>query len=56
MKVIKEKNSKYIPIASVLSGVFCFESWLIVGLFIWDILTMICDRISFIFALINTII
>ena len=55
-KVIQEKNSKYIPIASVLSGAFCSASWFLFGLLIWDIPTIICDGISLIFALINTVI
>ncbi len=56
MKVIREKNSKYIPIASVLSGAFCSGSWFIFGLLIWDIPTIICNGISLVFALINTVI
>ena len=55
-KVIVEKNSKYIPIASVLSGAFCSGSWFVYGLLIWDIPTIICDGISLFFALINTVI
>ena len=56
MKVIRERNSKYIPIASVLSGAFCSGSWFIFGLLIWDVPTIICNGISLIFALINTVI
>ena len=56
MKVIRERNSKYIPIASVLSGAFCSGSWFIFGLLIWDVPTIICNGISLMFALINTVI
>ena len=56
MKVIREQNSKYIPIASVLSGAFCSGSWFVFGLLKWDIPTIICNGLSLFFATVNTIV
>jgi uncharacterized protein with PQ loop repeat len=56
MKVIREQNSKYIPIASVLSGAFCSGAWFLFGLLKWDIPTIICNGLSLFFASVNTIV
>ena len=56
IKVCKEKNYKLIPIASTLSGASCALSWLIFGLLIKDIHTIIPNTLGLIFAGINSLI
>ena len=55
IKVCKEKNYKLIPIASTLSGASCALSWLIFGLLIKDIHTIIPNTLGLIFAGINSL-
>ena len=54
IKVCKEKNYKLIPIASTLSGASCALSWLIFGILIKDIHTIIPNSLGLIFAAINS--
>ena len=53
-QVIKTRNYKLIPISSTLSGSLCTLAWLIFGLLIWDIRTIIPNGLGLIFATINS--
>jgi uncharacterized protein with PQ loop repeat len=53
-QVIKTKNYNLIPISSTLSGSLCTLCWLIFGLLIWDIRTIIPNGLGLIFATINS--
>ncbi len=53
-QVIKTKNYNLIPISSTLSGAMCTLCWLIFGLLIWDIRTIIPNGLGLIFATINS--
>ena len=54
IQVIKTKNYELIPISSTLSGSMCTLCWLIFGLLIWDIRTIIPNGLGLIFATINS--
>ena len=54
IQVIKTKNYELIPISSTLSGSMCTLCWLIFGLLIWDIRTIIPNGLGLVFATINT--
>jgi solute carrier family 50 protein (sugar transporter) len=54
IKVCKEKNYRLIPIASTLSGASCALSWLLFGILIKDIHTIIPNSLGLIFAAINS--
>ena len=53
-QVIKTRNYNLIPISSTLSGSLCTLAWLIFGLLIWDIRTIIPNGLGLIFATINS--
>ena len=53
-QVIKTKNYNLIPILSTLSGSLCTLCWLIFGLLIWDIRTIIPNGLGLVFATINS--
>ena len=53
-QVIKTRNYSLIPISSTLSGSLCTLAWLIFGLLIWDIRTIIPNGLGLIFATINS--
>ena len=53
-QVIKTRNYNLIPISSTLSGSLCTLAWLIFGLLIWDIRTIIPNGLGLVFATINT--
>ena len=53
-QVIKTKNYNLIPISSTLSGSLCTLCWLIFGLLIWDIRTIIPNGLGLVFATINS--
>ncbi len=53
-QVIKTKNYNLIPISSTLSGAMCTLCWLIFGLLIWDIRTIIPNGLGLVFATINS--
>ena len=53
-QVIKTKNHNLIPISSTLSGSLCTLCWLIFGLLIWDIRTIIPNGLGLVFATINS--
>ena len=53
-QVIKTRNYNLIPISSTLSGALCTLAWLIFGLLIWDIRTIIPNGLGLIFATINS--
>ena len=53
-QVIKTKNYNLIPISSTLSGSLCTLAWLIFGLLIWDIRTIIPNGLGLVFATINS--
>ena len=53
-QVIKTRNYNLIPISSTLSGSCCTLAWLIFGLLIWDIRTIIPNGLGLIFATINS--
>ena len=53
-QVIKTKNYNLIPISSTLSGSCCTLCWLIFGLLIWDIRTIIPNGLGLVFATINS--
>ena len=54
IQVIKTKNYELIPISSTISGSMCTLCWLIFGLLIWDIRTIIPNGLGLVFATINT--
>ena len=53
-QVIKTRNYNLIPISSTLSGSLCTLAWLIFGLLIWDIRTIIPNGLGLRFATINS--
>ena len=53
-EVFKTKNYNLIPITSTISGSMCTLCWLIFGLLIWDIRTIIPNGLGLIFATINS--
>ena len=56
IKVIKEKNYKYIPIANVITGALCSGGWFLYAKIMDDINCMIPNGLGLLFSLINTII
>ena len=56
LKVIKEKNYKYIPIVNVIMGALCSGGWFLYGKIMDDINCMIPNGLGLLFSLINTII
>jgi len=54
LEVIRQKNYKLIPISSTLSGASCALSWLIFGILIKDINTIIPNTLGLIFATLNS--
>jgi len=56
VKVIKEKNYKYIPIANVIMGALCSGGWFLYAKIVDDINCLIPNALGLFFSLINTII
>jgi len=56
VKVIKEKNYKYIPIANVIMGALCSGGWFLYAKIVNDINCLIPNALGLFFSLINTII
>ena len=56
IKVIKEKNHKLIPIVSTIIGALCSGGWLLFGLIVGDINSIISNGLGCLSSIITTII
>ena len=56
IKVIKEKNYKLIPIVSTILGAFCSGGWLLFGLIVGDINSIISNGLGCFSSIITTFI
>ena len=56
IKVIKEKNHKLIPIVSTILGALCSGGWLLFGLIVGDINSIISNGLGCLSSIITTFI